>query len=76
MDATCYVAGSRVTGGEPLVVRNPYDQSVVGIVPLCGREQTDAALQACLSTPEPLTRFARSGILDQARTLLEARPTS
>ncbi len=73
MDATCYVGGSRVTGGEPLVVRNPYDQRVVGNVPLCGREQTAAALQACLSPVEPLTRFQRSRILDQTRALLEAR---
>jgi len=70
-DAACYVAGKQVTGGEPLVVRNPYDQRVVGRVPMCGPGQTDAALEACLSAPEALTRFARARILDQARALLE-----
>ena len=73
MNATCYVAGAPVTAGEPLVVRNPYDQQVVGIVPVCGLEQTEAALRACLGAAESLTRFQRSRILEESRALLEAR---
>src|SRR5206468_1763677 len=60
-------------GNQSVTVRNPYDQSLVGTIRPCGRAETDAAIQACLSVTKPLTRYERSQILEQARAALESR---
>jgi aldehyde dehydrogenase (NAD+) len=72
---SCWLAGSRAGGANAFTVRNPYDQTVVGSVLQCGKRETEAAIQACLSvsTAPPLTRYQRSQILEQARLALESR---
>jgi aldehyde dehydrogenase (NAD+) len=75
MQTTCFIGGAGAGGrdGNTLTVRNPYDQSEVGTVTLCGRAETDAAIQACLSVAGPPTRHERSAVLDRARAALGTR---
>ena len=73
IEASCYIAGEKVSGERKLTIRSPYDGRVVGTVSLCGKEQTERALSANRTGQEPPTRFQRSSILDQARGLLEER---
>ncbi|HXJ55828.1 MAG TPA: phosphonoacetaldehyde dehydrogenase [Verrucomicrobiae bacterium] len=70
---SCWVGGKPAGGNQSVTVRNPYDQSLVGTIRQCGRTETDAAIEACLSVTKPLTRYERSQILEQARTTLESR---
>jgi aldehyde dehydrogenase (NAD+) len=71
--ATCFVAGKPVQSTSQLVVRSPYTGETVGTVDLAAREHVEGAITAALKPSEPLTRFARSEILDKARVLLERR---
>ena len=69
MELACYVAGQKVANRKELEIHSPYDRRLVGRVLLAGRQQTEAAIEAGLASGEPLTRFARAGILD--REMLE-----
>ena len=73
VSATCFVAGKPITSGNQLVVRSPYTGETVGTVALANREHAETAITAALKPADPLTRFARSEILDKARSLLEKR---
>src|SRR5689334_17383804 len=73
VSAACLVAGKPIKSGNQLVVRSPYSGETVGTVALAGREHVDTAITAALAPGEPLTRFARSDILDKARLLLDKR---
>jgi aldehyde dehydrogenase (NAD+) len=70
MELACYVAGQKVASRKELEIHSPYDRRLVGRVLLAGRQQTEAAIEAGLAGGEPLTRFARANILDQAGNLL------
>jgi len=73
IEASCYIAGEKVSGERKLTIRSPYDGRVVGTVALCGKKETERALRATQAGQEPLTRFQRSSILEKARQLLEER---
>ena len=61
-------------GGDPIVVRSPYDGSEVGCVPRCGPEQVDAAVAAARARlADPLPAWRRAEILDTAASLLQER---
>ena len=72
-DLACYVAGKRVTGAKKLSVHNPFDGRLAGTVALAGRADTEAAIQSALASPQNLTRYQRSSILERTRQLLEER---
>ena len=55
------------------MVRSPFTGEPVGTVDLAGREHVEAAIKAALTPGDALTRFARSEILEKARSLLEKR---
>jgi putative phosphonoacetaldehyde dehydrogenase len=73
IEASCYIAGEKISGERKLTIRSPYDGRVVGTVALSGREQTERALSATRAGREPPTRFQRSSILEKGRQLLEER---
>lgn len=73
MNLFCYVAGKQISSANTLRVRCPFGGHVAGVVGLADREHVDAAIAAALAPAEPLTRFARSQILEKARRLLELR---
>lgn len=73
VSAASLVAGKPITSGNRLVVRSPYTGEPAGTVELASREHVEAAIIAALTPADPLTRFARSEILEKTRSLLESR---
>jgi aldehyde dehydrogenase (NAD+) len=73
LELPCYVAGEPVLGSDRLEVHYPYTGELAGVVPMLGRSELDAAIDAALAKKEPLTRYQRYEILERARALLLAR---
>jgi acyl-CoA reductase-like NAD-dependent aldehyde dehydrogenase len=68
------IGPDRVTTGDEIVVRSPYDGAEVGRVPACDASHVDravAAARACLA--DPLPAHARAPVLDRAAVLLDER---
>ena len=72
-DTSCYIGGQPVDSRQRLDVHYPYDDEVVGSIPLLDLEQSQAAIHSCLDYDHHLTRYDRSQILSQVRTLLLER---
>ena len=73
LELPCYVAGEPVLGNSKLEVHYPYTGEVSGVVPMLGRSELDASIDAALSYKEQLTRYQRYEILERARVLLSER---
>lgn len=73
LELTSYIAGRAVRDGERLHVRNPWNGASVGSVTQIDGALLDEAITLHLAGGAALTRFERSGILNRARALLEAR---
>src|SRR5512132_176222 len=68
------IGPDRVTTGDEIVVRSPYDGSEVGRVPACDAGHVDQAVAAARAAlAEPLAAHARAAVLDRAADLLAAR---
>jgi acyl-CoA reductase-like NAD-dependent aldehyde dehydrogenase len=68
------IGPDRVTTGDEVVVRSPYDGSEVGRVPACDAAHVDRAVAAARARlDEPLAPHARAAVLDRAADLLAAR---
>ncbi len=67
------IGPDRVTTGDEIVVRSPYDGSEVGRVPACDAGHVDQAVAAARALAEPLAAHARAAVLDRAADLLAAR---
>jgi phosphonoacetaldehyde dehydrogenase len=68
-----YVAGKPVESSKNLEVFNPYDNTLVGEVTMAGREHVEQAVSAALNGHEPMSRYDRFSVLDNARQLLSER---
>ncbi len=68
-----YIAGVASQGDDRLEVFHPYDNSLVGSLPLASSSEMDAAIAAAVAGGEPLSRYERSHILSNARALLGER---
>ena len=69
------LAGERFTGdgtNEPIVVRSPYDGSLVGTVPTCTAADVDRAVAVATRAlrESPLPRWKRADVLDRAAVAL------
>ncbi len=73
MHLPCYIAGQPVDAETRIQVFNPFNGSEVGSVASLGRSHTHEAIEATLKGGEPLTRYRRFEILNNARTLLDQR---
>ena len=73
LELPCYVAGEPVLGNSKLEVHYPYTGEVSGVVPMLGRAELDASIDAALNYKTKLTRYQRYEILERARTLLSER---
>ena len=61
------IGSERLTTGEWIEVRAPYDGSLVGRVPACGPEHVDDAVEAARrALADPLPAWRRAEILDRA----------
>lgn len=69
----CYVAGKKITTGNKLEVRSPYDRRLVGTVQLANAAHAEHAILAALKGGKKLTRYDRYSILEKARHLLVER---
>ncbi len=69
------LAGARLTTGDAIEVRAPYDGSVIGAVPSCGPDEVDRAVRAARAALQggPLPLWRRAEILDRAAQLLAER---
>ena len=63
LELPCYVAGEPVLGHGRLDVLYPYTGEVAGTVPMLGRDELDAAIEAALAFRAPLSRYERYEIL-------------
>jgi acyl-CoA reductase-like NAD-dependent aldehyde dehydrogenase len=68
------IGPDRVTTGDEIVVRSPYDGSEVGRVPACDATHVDRAVAAARGYLDaPLAPHARAAVLDRAAELLADR---
>ena len=68
------IGPDRVTTGDEIVVRSPYDGSEVGRVPACDAGHVHRAVAAARARlAEPLAPHARAAVLDRAAELLATR---
>ncbi|HVQ88203.1 MAG TPA: aldehyde dehydrogenase family protein, partial [Actinomycetes bacterium] len=69
------IAGKAVTGSETSEVRSPFDDSVLGHVPLLGAAEVERAVAAAKNAlhDQPLPVWKRAEILDRASVLLRER---
>jgi len=70
---SCYVTGEKISCGEKLEVRSPYDQRLVGTVDLANAAHAEQAIQKALKGGTKLTRYERYSILEKTRQLLTER---
>src|SRR5690348_5785843 len=68
----CLVAGAPVQSENILEIRSPYDNRIVGKVPLANSGHARAAIEAALNGKQSLSRYDRHNILEKARELLIA----
>jgi aldehyde dehydrogenase (NAD+) len=73
LDLPCYIAGQPVRAAERLEVRYPYNNELTGAVALIAPDHLDDAIRTARRGGEPLTRYRRFEILDQARRRLADR---
>jgi phosphonoacetaldehyde dehydrogenase len=71
LELHCYVAGEKVASDRILSVHSPYDRCLAGTVRLATGADVEKAIEAALASGEPLSRFERSTILEQAGALLK-----
>ena len=68
------IAGERVTGGETMTVRSPWDGHPVGTVPVVGAKETKAAIDGAVQAMQsPLPAAERALILDRAAATIRER---
>jgi putative phosphonoacetaldehyde dehydrogenase len=67
------IAGKRVTTDDAIEVHNPYDNSVVGLIPAARAEHVRSAFAQAKAFKPKLTRFERQRILQNAAELLRDR---
>jgi acyl-CoA reductase-like NAD-dependent aldehyde dehydrogenase len=68
------IGADRVTTGDEVVVRSPYDGSEVGRVPACDAGHVDRAVAAARARlAEPWPAHERAAVLDRAALLLAER---
>src|SRR5215831_14781386 len=68
------IGSDRVTTGDELVVRSPYDGAEVGRVPACDAAHVDRAVAAAKARlADPLPPHVRAVVLDRAAALLDER---
>jgi len=72
-DYPCYIAGRAVSSDEKLAVYNPYTGEVAGTIASLGKAETIEAIETALKGGEPLSRYQRYEILDNARRMLTER---
>jgi phosphonoacetaldehyde dehydrogenase len=68
-----YICGEPVDSGREVEVFYPYDGTLAGTVSLISPADLDRAIKTALRGGKPLSRFARSEILEKARGLLLER---
>ncbi len=73
LNLSCYVAGGKISSGEKLEVRSPYDQRLVGTVDLANASHAAQAIETGLQGGKKLTRYERYSILEKTRLLLTER---
>ncbi|MDZ4702111.1 MAG: aldehyde dehydrogenase family protein [Rhodothermales bacterium] len=73
LELPAYIAGDAVHTGRTATVRYPYTGEVVGTAALIGPAEVEHMITRTLKGGEPLTRFQRYEILNNARELLKAR---
>ncbi|MGZ8734819.1 MAG: aldehyde dehydrogenase family protein [Acidimicrobiia bacterium] len=68
------IGAERVTTSDTIVVRSPYDDQEVGVVPAAGPAEVEQAVAAARATlADPLPAWRRAEILDAAARLLAER---
>jgi acyl-CoA reductase-like NAD-dependent aldehyde dehydrogenase len=69
------IGAERVTTGEWIEVRSPFDNAVLGRVPACGPQHVDVAVAAARAVRDtgPLPAHQRAEILDQGARVLGER---
>ncbi len=69
------IAGEAVTGSETSEVRSPFDDTLLGQVPLLGAHEVERAVAAAKTAlhDQPLPVWRRAEILDRASALLRER---
>jgi len=68
------IGADRVTTGDEIVVRSPFDGAELGRVPKGGADDVDAAVRAATAVrAEPLPAHRRAAVLDAAADRLAAR---
>ncbi|WP_043234418.1 aldehyde dehydrogenase family protein, partial [Bosea sp. LC85] len=70
---TMRIAGKLVTTDDMVEVRNPYDNSVVGLVPAARPEHVREAFAKARAFKPTLTRYERQQILQKTAELLRDR---
>ncbi len=73
LELPAIINGAPVQADERLEVRNPWDGSLTGTVPMLGAEHLEQAISSGLDAGEPLTRFQRHEVLTRASELLGER---
>ena len=68
-----YINGEAVRSEQSLEVRNPWDGSLVGTVPMLGESHLEQAINAAYQGKVPLTRYQRHEVLTRASVLLGER---
>ncbi len=74
-DLSLPIGAERVSTGEWIEVRSPYDGSLISRVPACGAPEVDRAVAIARSTlaATPLPPYQRAEILDRAAAALASR---
>ncbi|MEZ4699449.1 MAG: aldehyde dehydrogenase family protein [Rhodothermales bacterium] len=72
-DLPSYIAGDAVRTGRTVAVHYPYTGEQVGSVAAIGWDEADRMIARTLKAGEPLSRYQRYEILNNARELLKAR---
>jgi acyl-CoA reductase-like NAD-dependent aldehyde dehydrogenase len=69
------IGSERVTTGEEIVIRSPFDNSELGRVPKAGPDEVDAAVSAARTAlkGDPLLAWERAEILDNAARRIKER---
>lgn len=73
LELPSYICGEAVKSNRQLTVTYPFDGSVAGSVDLAGGDDIERMITVPLREREPLTRYPRHEILEQARRALADR---
>jgi aldehyde dehydrogenase (NAD+) len=69
----CYAGGEKISSDRQLAIHSPYDGRLVGTVGLASAKDTQHAIALAGKGGDPLTRFQRYDILNNAQRLLGER---